>query len=153
MNKIGLTLLLAVCSVIWSVRAEPPDPDWKTDFAAARKIAAREHRRMFVLFLNSESCFYSQRFTKDVLDRNKFAQYLRINKFVMVYLDFPRRNPLPAPARTANQAAAAEFGVKTFPTSLILDDGGKLLGSVVGTTSLENCIRKLDEILQKAPAK
>ncbi|MGE4563359.1 MAG: thioredoxin family protein [Victivallaceae bacterium] len=149
MKKIGLTLVLAFCATLLIVRAEPPDPDWETDFAAARMVAAKEHRTMLVVFLNSESCFYSQRFQKDVLNQNKFAKYVRLNKFVLAYLDFPRRGRLPP----ANLAAAAGFGVKTYPTSLILDDSGKLLGSVVGTTSLDNFKRKLDEILQKASAK
>ena len=149
MKKIGLTLVFSFCAAIWIVRAEPPDPDWKTDFAAARAVAAKEHRKMLVVFLNSESCFYSQRFQKDVLNQNKFAKYIRLNKFVLVYLDFPRRGQVPA----ANLAAAAGFGVKTYPTSLLLNDSGKLLGAVIGTTSLDNFTRKLDEILQKASDK
>lgn len=149
MKKIGLTLFFAVCAAISPVRAEAPDPDWKTDFAAARAVAAKEHRKILVVFLNSESCFYSQRFQKDVLNQNKFAKYIRLNKFVLAYLDFPSRGRVPA----ANLAAAAGFGVKTYPTSLMLDDSGKLLGAVVGTTSLDNFTRKLDEILQKAANK
>ena len=72
---------------------------------------------------------------------------------VLVYIDFPRRKPLPPREQAANKALAAYYGVKVFPTGFILDRNGSPLGSIVGTTSLENYIAKLEEILKKASAK
>ncbi len=153
MKTIGFILLLTASAAFCRLRAEAPDPDWHTDFAAARKTAAREKRRMYVLFVGSDHCPYSMRFEKDVLTRPKFAKFIRTNNLVLVYIDFPRRKKLPPEEQKANQALAARWGVEIFPTGLVFDENGKRLGSIAGVTSLDNYIDKLDTILKKASPK
>lgn len=49
---------------------------------------------------------------------------------MLLKVDFPRRTPLPANIKAQNDALAQQFGIRAFPTFLILPSQGTLIGEV-----------------------
>ena len=104
---------------------------WYDNFEAAKLEARRLHRPMLVLLTGSDWCPHCIRLKRHVLDTREFKHYAR-ERLILVYLDFPRRIKLPRGLRHQNEKGAKIFGVRGFPTTLILSPHGRELGRVVG---------------------
>ncbi len=103
---------------------------WGTDVPAALNKAAAEDKNVFVLFTGSDWCGPCIAMKKNVLSKPDFEAFADDN-FILVELDFPR-SPLPAKQAAHNKAQAEKYGVRGFPTVLILDKDGKELAKTVG---------------------
>jgi len=131
--------------------AEPPvhaEIPWTTDFAAARKLAEKENKLMFVLFTGSDWCPWCVKLDKQLLATREFVDFAKDN-YVLVYVDFPNK-PLPPAQAEANRALSKKYGVSGFPTILLMSPDG----AVVGRTGYENVtvtsfINSLRELAQK----
>ena len=104
---------------------------WFDNFEAARAEARRTHRPMLVLFTGSDWCPHCVRLRKHVLDTRGFGHYAR-ERLIIVYLDFPRNVKLQRGLRHQNEALAKHYGVRGFPTTVILSPHGRELGRIVG---------------------
>lgn len=124
MKKLILTLLL-LASV--TARAELT---WLTDLDEARKVAAKDNKKILVDFTGSDWCGYCIKLHKEVFDTEQFEKFAK--DYVLVELDFPKRKELPAAEKAKNQAAQKKFGVNGFPTVIILSAGGKVLNRAEG---------------------
>jgi thioredoxin-related protein len=117
MRKILCLLLLTVC-----VHAE--SSDWLTDFSAARKKAAKENKRIMMLFTGSDWCPICKKWKKEVFDQPQFLDYSRTN-LVLVLVDFPDQRPLPRAQQRANDALRDKWKAGEFPEVILLDPAGK----------------------------
>jgi len=104
---------------------------WGTDLPAALNQARSEKKRVLLDFTGSDWCPWCIKFDREVLSTDKFAAYAR-DKLVLVLLDFPRTKPQSATLKQANEALAKQFGVKGYPTYVLLNNSGKELGRQVG---------------------
>jgi len=104
---------------------------WGTDLPAALNQARSESKRVLLDFTGSDWCPWCIKFDREVLSTDTFAAYAR-DKLLLVLLDFPRTKPQSATLKQANEALAKQFGVKGYPTYVLLDDAGKELGRQVG---------------------
>ncbi|MBI3884150.1 MAG: thioredoxin family protein [Opitutae bacterium] len=127
-----LLLLTAVCAV--SLRAA--ELTWWTDLAAARQLAAREHKQLLVDFTGSAWCPPCIALHREVLTTAAFAEYAK--NYVLVKLDYPRRADR-TPAKIAADPALKKlmelkerYGIEGYPTLLFLspadEDKGRLVG-------------------------
>ncbi len=103
---------------------------WETDLPAALAKAAAEKKQVFVLFTGSDWCGPCIATEKNVLSKPEFAAYAA-DKYILVELDFPEK-ALPAAQTEANEAAAKKYGVRAFPTFLVLDDKGNVVKKAKG---------------------
>lgn len=123
---LGVFLAFLLLLAPSSLRAEA---NWTTDFAQARAQAKAEHKLLLLDFTGSDWCGWCKVMEKEIFSQPAFEDYARKN-LVLVRLDFPRANPVSAEVRTQNQTLAQQFGIRGFPTIVMLDGDGKALAQL-----------------------
>ncbi len=101
---------------------------WSTDHAKAAERARASDRPLVVFFTGSDWCTWCKRLEKEVFETAAFKAWAK-DKVVLLELDFPSRTPQSKALREQNKQLAAKYQVEGFPTVLILDPAGKVLGS------------------------
>ncbi len=123
---------------------------WVTDFEAAKKQAAERKVPILADFSGSDWCGWCIKLDKEVFSKKAFQSYARDN-VVLFLADFPSRKQLPATVTKQNEALAETYGIRGFPTVLLLDAKGKELGRTGyqpgGPTAY---IKHIKELLAKA---
>jgi protein disulfide-isomerase len=102
---------------------------WTTDYADALKQAKEQNRHVFVFFTGSDWCGWCHRLKDEILSTGQFQDYAR-EKLILVELDFPRNKSQPAKLVEQNSRLAAQFGVRGYPTVVILNSRGKEIDSL-----------------------
>ena len=123
MMRIALTfsLLAGLCI------AQDQEKDiWMTDFAAAKAKAKAEKKDLLVDFTGSDWCGWCIKLDKEVFSQEAFQNYAA-EALVLVELDFPRGKDQSAELKAQNKALAEKYGIRGFPTILILSPEGELI--------------------------
>ena len=93
--------------------------DANYDAAAAR--AKANGRPVFALFTGSDWCIWCKRLEQEVLSQPAFLD-VATNAYELAVLDFPSDNSRQTDAeRRRNKALSEKFGVKGYPTVLLID--------------------------------
>jgi protein disulfide-isomerase len=98
---------------------------WLTDYDAAMKLAKAEKKKVLLNFTGSDWCGWCIRLDREVFSQKEFLDYAADN-YVLVKLDFPQRSKLPAKLQKQNESLAQKFGIRGFPTIVVLNDNGKV---------------------------
>ncbi|MFA6929841.1 MAG: thioredoxin family protein [Lentisphaeria bacterium] len=105
---------------------------WYDDFDTALKATQIGQKKLYVLFTGSDWCGWCKKLKADVLETGKFKE-VAADKLILLYLDSPSpKAKMPEELLNKNRKLAEKFGVRGFPTSLILDAQGKEIGKIVG---------------------
>jgi thioredoxin-related protein len=107
--------------------AEGAPAGWMTDYSAALAKAKAENKPLFVKFTGSDWCGWCIRMDKEILDKRAFKTYAEAN-VVRVYLDFPSKKPQPEALKAQNERLQRQFGVRGFPTVVVLSPEGTEIG-------------------------
>ena len=136
MRKVLLTAAAVVLAGLSSIAIAAPakkaetvqqeEAKWLTNFAAAQEIAKKENKILFVDFSGSDWCGWCIRLHKEVLSQKAFLDYAKDN-LVLVLIDFPNRKPQSPEEKRQNQALARQFGIRGYPTVLLISPEGKIL--------------------------
>ena len=102
---------------------------WTTNYDDALKQAKEENRHVFVFFTGSDWCGWCHRLRDEVLSTPEFQSYAR-EKLVLVELDFPRKKSQPAKLKEQNSKLAGKFGIRGYPTVVVLNSRGKQIDSL-----------------------
>jgi protein disulfide-isomerase len=102
---------------------------WTTDYTAALARAKEENRKVFLFFTGSDWCGWCMRLEREILRMPEFTDYAA-DKLVLVKLDFPRGFKLPAAVAAQNQKLAEQYGVRGYPTVVVLDHSGRAVGQL-----------------------
>lgn len=119
-------LALVVGLLLGGVAAAEAGGNWLTDFEEAKKQAKEKGVPILVDFTGSDWCGWCIKLKKEVFSQEAFQAYAKDN-LVLLELDFPRRKEIPAETRKQNEALMKEFGIRGFPTILLVDAEGKEL--------------------------
>ncbi len=123
---------------------------WTDDLDAAKKQAAEEGKLLLVNFSGSDWCGWCIRLDNEVFSKKEFLDGAK-DKFVLVFIDSPRdKNRLSEKGRARNKKLVDEYGVRGFPTVMILDEAGKPIaqtGYVRG--GAKKYLQHLDELLEE----
>ncbi|MGA1193192.1 MAG: thioredoxin family protein [Kiritimatiellia bacterium] len=122
-------MLQLSCSRVMDVvePAEGGSPAWTTDYAGALQRAASENRFVLMNFTGSDWCGWCIKLDNEVFSRAPFITYANKN-LVMVYIDSPQEKPLSAELSRQNESLRQQYGIRGFPTILLLDPSGKTIG-------------------------
>jgi thiol:disulfide interchange protein len=101
---------------------------WETDMKVAKKRAKDENKNILANFTGSDWCGYCVALKKEVFDQPEFQEYAK-KHLIMLELDFPRKTELPAKLKEQNDELYQEFNVDGFPTVLIINARGKVVGN------------------------
>ncbi len=99
---------------------------WHTNLEKAIKIAKKRNKPVFLQFSGSDWCKWCIRLNNEVLFTKAFADWAKDN-IVLVNLDFPRSIPQTEEVKNYNNSLMAKYGVRGFPTVLLLDKNGKVV--------------------------
>ncbi len=130
-----------------SLLADAPK-GWGTDYDAALARAAKEKRPILALFTGSDWCPYCVQLEKKVLKDSSFQKFAEKN-VVLLYLDFPRKKQLDAKLTAQNKKLAVKYGVRGYPTSLLLNARGETIGKVTARNA-RGYIRDIEQLAKKA---
>ncbi len=102
------------------------DSVWTTDFNAAKELAKKTNKVMFVDFTGSDWCGWCIRLKENVLTKKAFLDYAKDN-LVLVEIDFPKNKVQMPVQKKANDALMRKYDVEGFPTILLLNGDGREL--------------------------
>lgn len=119
--------LLLVLSAMLSVAFAAEAVEWETDFAKASARAKESGRYILLNFSGSDWCGWCVKLDKEVFSTEGFRTYADRN-LVAVLLDFPRRKAIDRELKKQNEELRGRYGVRGFPTVIILSPDGELVG-------------------------
>lgn len=107
---------------------------WETDFELAKQKAKQSKKNILMLFTGSDWCPPCKKLKKEFFNSEKFKIYS--DRFILVYVDFPRNKELVAPETAIqNKKLNSIYKVSSLPTILIVDYIGKKLDMKKGYNS------------------
>ena len=102
---------------------------WVTNFEKAQADAKSGHKLLLINFSGSDWCGWCKRLEAEVFSKPEFEQYAKDN-LVLMMADFPRQKPLSNEIRQQNYGLAERFQIEGFPTIVVLNGEGKLVGQL-----------------------
>ena len=126
-NVVGLVVLL-LGFASYAVAGE----GWLTDFEKAKKEAAERKVPILIDFSGSDWCGWCVKLDQEVFSKSEFKEYAADN-IVLFLADFPNSKPQSAEVKAQNKALSEKYGVRGFPTVLLL----KADGSVINKTGYQ----------------
>lgn len=101
--------------------------EWHEEFAKAQELAKASKKPMLLDFTGSDWCGWCIKLKEEVFDEKEFQHYAAEN-LVLVELDFPRSKSQKDSIKKQNEKLQQEYGVRGFPTIILLDPEGKKIG-------------------------
>lgn len=102
--------------------------NWMTNFEEASMKAKKEKKALLLFFTGSDWCGWCHKLENEALYTSDFSDAVG-DQFIFVYVDFPLRAPLDATLAAQNKKLQSDYGVKGFPTIILLAENGQLIGS------------------------
>ncbi len=100
---------------------------WTTDFEGGLAQAKKEGKLALVDFTGSDWCGWCIRLDEEVFSKKEFISEAP-KSFVFIKLDYPQKKKLPEAEKKRNDELAKKYEVQGFPTILMLDGDGKVVG-------------------------
>jgi protein disulfide-isomerase len=111
-----------------SNQATSSKPGWITNYEAAQQEAKANNKLMLLDFTGSDWCGWCIMLDREVFSKPQFKEYATKN-LVLVELDFPKMKPIPEATRTQNAQLAQRYQVQGFPTVIVLNGEGQVVGA------------------------
>ena len=105
------------------------DISWLTDYEQAKRQAKANHKLLLLDFTGSDWCGWCILLRKEVFSKPEFHEYANKN-LVLMEVDFPRAKEQSKDVRLQNENLAQQYGIDGFPTILILNAEGKVVGAL-----------------------
>ncbi len=102
---------------------------WTTELPAAQEQARTGNKLVLINFTGSDWCPWCFRLRDEIFATKQFKDYAARN-LVLVEADFPRKKPQSAALKQANQALQKKYGIRGYPTVIVLDSAGKKVGQL-----------------------
>jgi protein disulfide-isomerase len=107
-----------------AVRTDSEVPGiWQDEMDTAMALARKENKDILINFSGPEWSEGSVKLESEVFDTARFSKEAP-SQFVLVKLDFPKKEPLPEKQAKHNYAWQQKFGVKSFPAIILTDASG-----------------------------
>jgi len=124
-------LSLAAILLLGCVRASADEGRWLTNYTDALDQAKSNHKNVLLDFTGSDWCPWCIKMDHEVLDTPPFKDYASQNLILML-VDFPQSKQLPQNVQDQNDKLQKQYDVQGFPTFILIDKNGKVLGQQVG---------------------
>lgn len=148
-----LASLVFSAALFCGLSAAGADDSWLDDFAEAKKTAAEQGRPILIDFTGSDWCGWCIRLDREVFSQEAFKTYAAEN-LVLFAADFPRRKKLPEATVKQNRELANAYGVRGFPTIILVDAEGKEIARTgYKEGGPEAYVTHLKDLLKDFPAK
>ena len=132
-----------------SLSSAHADNSWKTDLEAALAEAKSQNRYVLVDFTGSDWCGWCIKLDKEVFSQEAFKRFAADN-LILVEIDFPRKASQSKELKAKNKKLAEKYGIRGFPTILVLSPDGGLVGKTgYKAGGAEAYVAHLEEIIKK----
>ena len=111
------------------LRAGADEATWETNLPKAQAAAKAANKSVLLDFTGSDWCGWCIKLHKEVFSKPEFVEYAAKN-LVLVEVDFPTKKKLSAEQKKANDALAAKYKIKGYPTIIVLNSDGKKVGEL-----------------------
>ncbi|MCQ2364505.1 MAG: protein disulfide isomerase family protein [Akkermansia sp.] len=146
MFRQSLSLLAAALLLLPAFGAE-----WMDNFNAAKKKAQTEKKLILMDFTGSDWCGWCIRLRHDVLDKPEFEAYAK-DKFILMEVDCPRKKQLSKKLQKQNQQLCGQYHISGFPTVLVVNADGAVVGGFNGYQKQEGVQAALDKAIRNNEA-
>ena len=103
---------------------------WTQDYAAATNAAATDGKPVFLDFTGSDWCGWCMLMEEKVFSKQEWKDWAATNIY-LVTLDFPRdKSKVPEDFQKRNRELSKQYGVRGYPTYIVLDSKGEKLGQL-----------------------
>lgn len=102
---------------------------WLANFETAQARARSEKKLLLIEFTGSDWCPPCIMLERQVFSQPEFKEYAA-QHLVLLEVDFPRMKELSDEQKAANEKLAERFGIYGFPSVVVLDSNGKILGQL-----------------------
>jgi thioredoxin-related protein len=103
--------------------------EWLTDYKQAQEQAKAGNKLVLLNFTGSDWCGWCIKLDREVFSTPEFKDYASKN-LVLLEADFPHAKPQSASVRRQNEELAMRYQVIGFPTILVLNGDGKVVGEL-----------------------
>lgn len=122
---------------------------WHTDLTVALKEAKQEQKLVLVDFTGSDWCTACIKLRKTVLDTTDFRQYAA-DYFVFMEVDLPQRKSIDPGLLARNKALAKRYTVSGYPSIVVLNTEGEVVGGFEGALTQKEVTAALDNAIEAA---
>ncbi len=127
---------------------------WTQDFEAAQKLAVEKQLPLLINFTGSDWCFWCKLMDKNVFAKDEWKEWAK-DKIVLAYINFPRNPKLVPPNFVKrNQELQSKYGVRGYPTYILLYTDGKTVWGQLGASrdaTPETFTKQIEEIMKEKP--
>ncbi len=123
--------------------------EWIDDFSVAKAKAQEKNKLMLVDFTGSDWCGWCIKLRKEVLDTPEFDAYAK-NRFVLMEVDCPRKKKLDPVLAQQNQKLCQQYNISGFPTLLVMNAEGEVVGGFSGYKKQADLQATLDKAIKAA---
>ena len=102
---------------------------WGDDYDKALAQAKAEKKLVVLDFTGSDWCGWCIKLDKEVFSKKEFKDYAKGN-LVLVEVDFPQGKKLSKKTKEQNDKLQAQYGVKGYPTIVVLNPEGQKVGEL-----------------------
>lgn len=99
---------------------------WSTNYNEAAAASKKDRKPILLFFTGSDWCGWCKKLHQEVFATPEFAQAVG-KDFNFVEVDFPMNKPLPTEQQQENNMLKKKYGVKGYPTVIILDSNGNFV--------------------------
>ena len=110
-----------------SLVAEEYSANWLTDLSVVQAKAKEEGKPILMDFTGSDWCGWCIKLKKEVFSKPDFIDYAN-EHLILMTVDFPNRKQQEESLKDQNNTLLDIYGVKAFPTIILVDAEGKVLG-------------------------
>ena len=103
--------------------------DWQTDYDKALQMAKSQNKHLLLDFTGSDWCGWCILLDREIFSKPQFKEYASKN-LVLVELDFPKMKSVSAETRAQNERLAIRYQVQAFPTIIVLNGDGRVVGAL-----------------------
>jgi thioredoxin-related protein len=111
-----------------STQVAPSKAGWITSYEQGQQEAKANNKLVLLDFTGSDWCGWCKLLDREVFSKPQFKEYASKN-LVLVELDFPRMKPMSQEMRAQNTRLARQYQVEGFPTIIVLNGDGKVVGA------------------------
>ena len=120
--------------------------DWQTDLPVVCRQAEKENKLVLIDFTGSDWCSACVRLRRTVLDAPSFREFAD-SRFVLLEVDLPLKKSLNPELQRRNEEIANHYGVAGFPTLMVINPQGQVMG---GFQSGDVTVAEARKLLEKA---
>ena len=102
---------------------------WSDDYEKGLAQAKAEKKLLVLDFTGSDWCGWCMKLDKEVFSKKEFKDYAKEN-LVLVEVDFPQSKPQAKKLKEQNEKLQSKFGIKGYPTIVVLNGEGKKVGEL-----------------------